>query len=349
MEAILSDITALTYWRTDSDALGNPSARNTALPERRGVVAPAAPTVSGVADLQMWGLIEESTPEIHLLVTDRNQRRHIEGVKFTVQSGAVPKGSFLRVRGQVYAVCPELLFVQLAARLSTVELLEVGYELCGTYRMVNGTPVYWQDPLTSVSKLRSYAQRAKGMRGRAKAEQATRWLADNSASPAETALAIMFKLPLRLGGCALPDFQLNRELALNAAAAHIFGRDYLRPDFFFLHGKHPSEYDSARYHDAGEQAEFDERRRNAYNAMGMSVTVFRPRHLVNADLFDDMVASIRRNTGTRLQAPPANYDQAHRDLFYEVFRYWNDLKDDLGTGEEFAQRAAAWSEPKLPW
>ena len=348
MEAILSDITALAYWRADSVALSNPSTRNTALPERRGVVAPAAPTVSGVDDLRTWGLIEDGS-EIHLLVTERSQRRHIDGVKFTVLSGPVPKGSFLRIKGRVYAACPELVFVQLAARLSTVELLEIGYELCGTYRMVDGVPVYWQAPLTSVSKLRSYAQRAKGVRGRAKAEQATRWLADNAASPAETALAIMFKLPLRLGGCALPDFQLNRELALNAAAAHIFGRDHMRPDFFFLRGKHPSEYDSALYHDAREQAEFDERRRNAYNAMGMGVTVFRPRHLVNLGLFDDMVAGIRRNTGARLQTPPANYGETHRELFYDVFRYWNDLKAEHGTGEEFAQRAAAWTEPDLPW
>lgn len=347
MEAILCDQTALNFWRSRSEPLGSTSSDRASLPERRGVVDHDVPSSAIVSELRTWGLVGED--DVHLLVTSADKRRRLKGVDFTVVSTPVSQGSFVRAMGQVYVVSPEMLFVQLAAELPLVELLEIGYELCGTYRMIDKEPLYNLAPLTSTSKLKSYAQRAKGLRGRAAALQALSWILDGSASPAETAFAITFKLPLRLGGCALGDFELNQELELNEGAARILGRTSMHPDFFWPHSKHPAEYDSGLYHTSPEQVEYDVRRRNAYDAMGMSVTIFTTRHLVDLDLFDEMVTSIRRSAGIRLQAVPQGYDALHSDLLHQTFRYWFDLKDKFGLGDDFVEHANAWDAPDAGW
>lgn len=347
MKAILCDQTALNFWRSRSEPIGSVPSDRACLPERRGVVDHDVPSAAIVSELRTWGLVGED--EVHLLVTSADKRRRLKGVNFTVISNPVPQGSFERAMGQVYVVSPEMLFVQLAGELPLVELLEIGYELCGTYRMIDGQPSYNLAPLTSASKLKSYAQRAKGLRGRAAALQALSWIIDGSASPAETALAIAFKLPLRLGGCALGDFELNQELELNEGAARILGRSSMHPDFYWPRGKHPAEYDSSLYHASREQAEYDERRRNAYGAMGMNVTIFTPRHLVDLELFDQMVTSIRHFAGIRLQAVPQGYDALHSERLHQTFRYWFDLKDNFGLGDDFVERASAWDAPSTDW
>ena len=349
MEAVMCDISALAYWRRDSEPLGSFVPPRTMEPAKRGRPQVDVPSAAMVDDLAGWGLVDRGN--VCLLVSSKEDRRRMSGVHYIVQGTEVPAGSFVRTRGQVYVVAPELLFIQLARHLSLVELLEVGYELCGTYRMgdTEGEVVYEREPLTSVSKLAAYARRAKGMRGRSVALRATQWILDNSASPAETALAIMFKLPRHLGGYALGDFQLNYEIALDQAAARILGRDTIRPDHFWISARHPSEYDSLLFHSSREQQEYDERRRNAYMAMGMSVTVFRPRHLCNVQLMDEMVEGIRRNIGAQWRELPADYELVHGELFNEVFRYWLRCRECYGTGVEFAQRVAEYSNPEQPW
>ena len=347
MEAVISDISALAYWRNHSfDTRSCFAARNLE-PKRRGIPCVDAPSSAEADDIASRTSVDRD--DLHLLVTSPENRRAIKGVTCTLCSTAVPKDSFVRVFNKLYVVSPELLFVQLAHRLSLVELLRVGYELCGTYRMHDDAPYYNLDPLTSVSRLKSYAQRATELRGASTALKATKWLADGSGSPAETALAIMFKLPARYGGYNLGNPELNYQLALNDTAMHIMGRPFLHPDFFWLDAKHPTEYDGKLYHSSREQAEYDERRRNAYAAMGMSVTVLTSRHLCNVDLLDQAVEIIRKNTGIRQRKLPAAYPLKHYELFSEVFEYWTALKSEHPSEEEFSYLVSQYAAPDVPW
>ena len=347
MEAVISDMSALAYWRNHSfDASGCFLPRNLE-PKRRGVPVIDAPSKALADDIASWTSLDRN--DLHLLVSSPDKRRVIHGVTCSVCSTAVPKGSFVRALGTAYVVAPELLFIQLARHLSLAELLRVGYELCGTYRLDGEAPHYGVDPITSVSKLKSYAQRATDLPGSAKALQATKWLAEGSGSPAETALAIMFTLPYRYGGYNLGSPLLNHRIVLNDTAAHIMGRPSMRPDLFWQDAKHPVEYDGPLYHSTREQAEYDERRRNAYAAMGMSVTVVTSRHLCNLDLLDEVVAIIRKNTGIRQRKLPASYAIEHYALFTEVFEYWTALKSEHPDNDEFALMAARYAAPAEPW
>lgn len=346
MEAILSDVSALAFWRSHSDVQGDILIPRRMEPAKRGKPVVDVPSKTTADDIASWGLADRD--DIHLLVMSGKDRRRIKGVTCTVCSCDFPQNSFVRALGQVYVVCPELLFVQLAQRLSLVELLGVGHELCGTYRLCDA-PIYGLEPLTSVPEIKSYAQRANGIRGREKALQAVQWLADGSASPAETALSIMFRLPYRHGGYGLGSPLLNHEIKLGRSAERIFGRGAIRPDFYWPEAKHPAEYDGRLYHSSREQAEYDERRRNAYAAMGMSVTVLATRHLYNLDLLDEMAEVIRKNTGIQQNATPSDYSIRHYALFEEAFRYWIDLKNGDTGIEDLALGAASYAAPDMPW
>ena len=347
MEAVLSDLSALAYWRSHSERLGDVLILRRMVPERKGRATIEAPSSSLADDLASWGLAGRN--DIHLLVSRREDARRIKGVTCTVCTCELPARSFVRVLGQVYAVCPELLFIQMAQQLELVPLLELGHELCGTYRLVDGEAIYGVEPLTNVSKLKSYTERAEGVRGRRRALQAIKWLADSSASPAETALSIMFRLPYRYGGYGLGNPVLNYEIELNETASHILGRRTMRSDLFWIRAKHATEYDGKRYHSSREQAEYDERRRNAYVAMGMNVTVLTTRHLCNLHLLDEMVEVIRKSTGIRQRKLPADYPFLHEDLFNEVFAWWISLKNSGLSSGEAAWRAASYDAPEEPW
>ena len=346
MEAVLSDVTALAYWRSHSESLGEVLIPRRMTPKRKGRPSIDAPSATTATDIASWGLADPE--DIHLLVSSKASRRRVSGVTCTISSCEFPAHSFARTLGQVYVVSPELLFIQLAQQLSLAALLEVGYELCGTYRL-GETPAYGMEPLTSTAAIKSYAQRAQGMRGQPAALQACQWLADGSGSPAETALSIMFRLPYRHGGYGLGKPLLNHEIKLNENAEHILGRKTMRPDFYWVEAKHPAEYDGRRYHSSDEQAEYDERRRNAYAAMNMNVTVLTTRHLYDLDLLDEMVKTIRTNTKIRQRRLPEGYDFKHRELYEETCSYWLELKRGNLSSAELAWRASRYDAPDEPW
>lgn len=348
MEAIICDISALAYWRSRSEPLGSPDAPMTAVPSRRGLPPVDAPSRALLDDLSTWGIMGEG--DVHLLVTSRDRQRRLKDAHVHLLSVPVPAGSFVRTLGQVYVVSPELLFVMRAAELDLVPLLELGHELCGTYRLSeDGAATYGVKPLTSVSALASFARKCRGLAGVKRALKAVRWLADDSRSPAETALSIAFRLPYRYGGYSLGSPLLNHEIALDEAAARILGRDRISPDLYWPDARHPCEYDSRTFHSSREQADYDERRRNAYAAMGMSVTVLRPRHFLDLALLDAMAASIRRNARRRQNDVPDDYDERRRRMFEVVFRRWHELREASSDEEGYRLGARLLDAPDSPW
>ena len=147
-----------------------------------------------------------------------------------------------------------------------------------------------------------------------------------SASPAESRIALALALPWRLGGSNLGVPKLNQEIALNREAEILHGRDSITPDFLFVGSsgkvKLAVEYDSKKYHSAVEQAEYDEKRRNTYAAMGMHCVVLKPWHLKDMRRFDAVVKSMARILGRRAQHLPADYDNRRWGLLCELLEPW---------------------------
>lgn len=108
---------------------------------------------------------------------------------------------------------PEFCFLQMAGCLSLVQLIQLGFELCGTYALVGGAPaVRRAAPLTTKVKLAAFVEQSSGARGCKKAARAVRYVQDGAASPMETMLAMMLCLPYGLGGYGLEKPLINHRV-----------------------------------------------------------------------------------------------------------------------------------------
>lgn len=143
--------------------------------------------------------------QVHLLVPSSiGARRAGKGVRTSVWSAPLTAGSFLTCGSGVYLSSPEFTFLQMATRLDDVSLVMLGMELCGTYRLRSCGAVIDLPQVTTVERLRSYLSRMTGAPGARKAREALGYVANGSTRPADTAFCLMFCLPTRMGGYALP-------------------------------------------------------------------------------------------------------------------------------------------------
>ena len=116
---------------------------------------------------------------------------------------------------------PELALVQAATQeKNLVALLELGWELCGSYRTARTSlqPAYQVEPLTTTKALRDFVSRNASLDGAGKVARILPYFADGSASPRETKLALILGLPMMHGGQGLGIPSMNHEVPANGAA-----------------------------------------------------------------------------------------------------------------------------------
>lgn len=160
--------------------------------------------------IRQWG-------EVHVAVADDRSKRKIPNAQLHVRKVPYPSGSFYRIAPDVYVASPELCFLQAAQVLELVPLILYGFELCGTYARTGNLAHtrYQRQPLTSASKIKAYLAKSKGAAGIKRAQRASEYLVDGSASPRESMLTMMMSLPRLLGGFGMPKPQLNYAIKTN--------------------------------------------------------------------------------------------------------------------------------------
>lgn len=194
---------------------------------------------------------------------------HVWGGVFS-REASEPIGKNVRVSGIKQAI------VQLGLVADEVEIMTVAYEFCGSYVLAPEEPrgfVTNVEPLVNARDLADYAEleKARGVKGAARAAKALAHVADGSNSPYETKVAIALALPRQSGGYGLGGFKLNARLELSDAASTIFGFPAIRPDFSWPGSDHVLEV--LGRHDHGGDAGFrsDPKRADAFLAMGKVV------------------------------------------------------------------------------
>lgn len=162
------------------------------------------------------------------------------------------------------------MFCQLANTLPFEKLLLLGFELCGTYlinEFVESGFLSDCPPLTSAIKITKYANKLANYNdcfpGIKKAKHAIKYVKDNSASPQESRLSIIFTLPRKFGGFGLRNCILNRPVKISKAAAIICGQNTITPDISIPENKIAIEYDSESFHNNDMQNSRDKRRIDA--------------------------------------------------------------------------------------
>ena len=120
----------------------------------------------------------------HLLVSRVSQCRSTSAFTVRVCKTTLHGHPFHRLGNGAYVSSAPLAFVHIAAQEdSMIALLELGYELCGSYqtKRTGTSSAYQVEPLSSVRSLADFAARNPSLRGAAKAAKALRYVADNSA------------------------------------------------------------------------------------------------------------------------------------------------------------------------
>lgn len=195
----------------------------------------------------------------------------------------LPAGSLIPIDSRIddvslYVTSPELTFVQLCYGADILQAIYYGCALCSDYRLDpvarGGVALRGHaDPrLTSVSRLSSFVESAKGVPGASLARRALPYIHEHSRSPREAGLAMLFGLPVKYGGMALGSITLNTRIDVYEGK-DAFGRSRTAaryPDILITArpGREDRrdaavDYDSDSEHSGHEKKSLDVRRRNA--------------------------------------------------------------------------------------
>jgi len=238
-----------------------------------------------------------------------------------ISSGRLPYGSFIQVEPGLSVSSPELCFVQMASELPLVELMMLGYEFCGNYRLDKvSSPEegFRKDrPLTSAATLDAFVAKATGLKGCKNARKALRFITDASASPMETALTLLLCLPYRLGGYGFPMPRLNWRIEVNIPTRNIpgtSGRTKFYGDLYWPAEQVDVEYDSDAHHSKSEQTEYDTRRRNALQSAGVVVFSVTRKQIMDTRKTRELAEELSRSLEKRLRCPAPEFTLRHFKL-----------------------------------
>jgi hypothetical protein len=290
------------------------------------------------------------TEPLHVLVSAGTNRGRAKSVLPVAWNGPLPKDAFREVQKDAYVSSPELTFLQMARVLDVVSLIELGMELCGTYRReaLGGLTTYDQPALTTPRKLAKFLEEAGQAYGAKVARQALKYVAPNSASPFETIVYLLLCLPRRLGGYAFPTPKLNASIKLGKRGRQHTLRKSTVPDLYWKDAKLDLEC-HGKMHELEERRTEDSMRRKALERMHVEVIELTYDEVKDPKLFQATVKRLAKKVGLRLRSKNERHFEAHEQelrnqlLFsgQDEQKLWNE--DDLGS-EEFE----SWEGEELP-
>lgn len=306
---------ALEFWRAA------PGARATdhPVPDPGCLALPQ----SGLDVLQKAsGLMAPLRLPVETLVSERSARRNANNVRMRYCAIPLPTGSLVRAGRHVLVPTPELCFLQMARALSLHELIQLGFELCGTYAPPAPDTEYLRTrttPLTTVERMASLVALLPGAAGHKRAMRALEFVRDNARSPMETVSAMLLGLPRRIGGKGLPGMALNYRVDLDRQGQKLAHRSYLLCDLFWPEARLDVEYEGREFHSGEHNMASDKNRANALKHMGVSTISLFDEHMRDEDALDTVVADIARILRFRIR-PLTDADRLRtRELRHALF------------------------------
>lgn len=231
--------------------------------------------------------------------------------------------SFIQVSPDLFVVSPELMFMELAAsgEFDLLDLVEIGYELCGTYVLDSSWDGYTTTdrPITSVRALARAAKAWSPRHGARLALDALRHIHDGSHSPMESDVAILLSYERRRGGLGLGPMVLNPRVDTPEGPRYV--------DILFPEAKVGVEYKGKRYHSV-EQSARDDRRQNALVGMGYAIINVWYEDIVEDHLYEQLVQSIFRALGRRYRVRSDAFAARQRLLRMRLLSRFRRLQGD---------------------
>lgn len=271
---------------------------------------PSRSAVQSIGELRALinaGLLPTLEPPYELLVFGARARRPSRSLICRPIASAPEEPFLVEITEGCSCVIPELFFVQQCRAHEVPALAALGMELCGSYaRGVAGPrPAftrYHLPPLMTTSSLASFIGRNPRIRGSAEAKRILGYLADESASPMETALFLLITLPPDLGGYGLPKPELNAEIVIPGSASDSGKRQERFGDLVYRQERIVVEYQSERFHAQLGTTEDDEARREELEALGYTVMFITPTRIRDRERFDRFIRRLADRLG--VNRPP---------------------------------------------
>ena len=274
--------------------------------------------------LTLCGVPEHEMQQLHVLVAAAAARSDDPSVVSHVCSRSLPPGSIHKLAAGVYMSGPELCFLQMGEVFNdTRELVEFGYELCGSYEMGFDTDDDYREraALCGLESIESVLDAFPGARGVGAARRAMRYVREGSRSPMETAHIMTLVLPRRMGGSGIRGVTMNYRVDVPPQLRHL-----ARQGFAVLDGCIPGHLLDLEYngfhHDEDARRARDEERRNVLEAMGYRVKVLTRFAFFDGRGYRRHLRSIFRILGIREDRLPAGFWGKQEELRRFVLRRW---------------------------
>lgn len=274
--------------------------------------------MESIHELPSQLLEDEGT--VHLMVSNKRQRSHTSMTHchlFTDKD--LPDGSFFLWSEAILVPSPELCFCIMAKHLERIELIRLGMELCGHYRMANGSTSYGLEKLTCATKLVSFTDSMPNVRAIAVARDAASRVIDDSCSPRETLIALMCTLPAQSGGFQLPKPAMNQSIILTGNAEVLAGQKTIAGDLYWENQALIIEYDSDEFH-ASKRAH-DIERRNGIEAAGIHVITITTAVASDYERLISCLEVVQGHLRKRIKKPTKLVQEARFDLYCKLKRY----------------------------
>lgn len=236
---------------------------------------------------------------VDIVVSQPQDRRPSLTIKPHVWK-TIPERSFVKAGNGVYVSTPEACFLQLARELPLLELVKVGFEITGSYAIStqseNGFVSLRQR--TNPANIKSYLDKYAPCKGRAKAMNALSHIIEGSASPMESALAMLLCLPSSFGGFGLHAPKLNHKVYAGESNAFTAGRPTpWRKKTFYLDLYWPEErlaleYDSDQFHLSPAKIHADSERRMLLEREGIRVLSVTSKQVYDGSSFNTLVGVV---------------------------------------------------------
>jgi hypothetical protein len=262
---------------------------------------------------EIWGIpyIEallapkiEETDIVDITVPGQNKRFRNNGKLIHSCALDLPAGAVTTHNGRSVA-SPELLFLELAGKLSIHQLILLGLQLC---LHPPGLP---SEAITTKQKLIKFLAKTPGHRGHRKALRAVKYVANGSASVMESLAYMILTLPHALGGYGLNGAVFNHGIKLNHEARVRLGQSRCFTDMYYKQAKLAVEYESFAYHNSPSEQGKDVVRSAVLERQGIDVMHLSTIQLYDRGACEDFAYNLAAHLGKRIHIRTKRFDKMH--------------------------------------
>jgi hypothetical protein len=242
-----------------------------------------------------------------ITVSKQNDRLRKKGRLVHSCELALPAGAIATRNGRKVS-SPELLFLELAGKLSIHRLILLGLQLC------SHSPGNPSEAITTKQRLKAFLAKTSGARGYRKALRAVKYVENGSASIMESLAYMILTLPHALGGYGLGGAVFNHEIKLKSESQILLGQGRCFTDLYYRKVRLAVEYESFTYHSSPSEQGKDVMRSAILERQGIDMMRLSTIQLYDEDACRCFACNLAARLGKRMQIRAKKFNEMHANL-----------------------------------